>query len=105
MLWKKYITDKNDIYIELQDTKGTGERAQPKLPASTEVNVSEIFKRAKSHLERGSKNAILGQYRTAYNDYDCGLRALSQAIEVENNPDKKNSMKNILLQYLDLVNL
>ena len=85
----------------------------PKLPASgdyvqntatkgssSKVNVSEIFKKAKSHLERGSKNAILGQYRTAYNDYDCGLDALSQAIEMENNPDKKDSMKNILLLYL-----
>jgi SpoVK/Ycf46/Vps4 family AAA+-type ATPase len=80
--------------------RGKEREPTPKLPASTEVNVSEIFKRAKSHLERGSKNAILGQYRTAYNDYDCGLRALSQAIEVESNPDKKNSMKNILLQYL-----
>ena len=60
-----------------------------------------IFKAARSHLQRGAKNAILGQYKMAYGDYDMGLKALSRAIEAETNESKKESMKNILLRYLE----
>ena len=37
----------------------------------------------------------------AYGDYDMGLKALSRAIEAETNESKKESMKNILLRYLE----
>ncbi len=64
------------------------------------AKVVETFKEAKSHLQRGSKNSALGQYHWAYDDYDRGLNALSKAIEMETNVEKKDSMKNILLKYL-----